>query len=141
MVTLGIESSCDETSIALLDDEKILVNTIYSQTEHRDFGGVVPELAFMMREALDREGFRHVKIIVSGGFNPEKIAAFEERKAPVDAYGVGSALLRGACDFTADVVLRNGQPCAKQGRWHRPNARLSRVAGVEPAVTVDGDPP
>jgi nicotinate phosphoribosyltransferase len=89
--------------------------------------GVVPELAFLMREALDKEGFGHVKIIVSGGFTPERIAAFEERKTPVDAYGVGSALLRGAYDFTADVVMVNGQPCAKVGRRHRPNPRLSRV--------------
>ncbi len=89
--------------------------------------GVVPELVFMTREALDREGFEHVKIIVSGGFDPEKIAAFEERQAPVDAYGVGSALLRGSYDFTADVVLLEGRPCAKAGREHRPNPRLKRV--------------
>lgn len=89
--------------------------------------GVVPELVFMMREALDREGFVHVKIIVSGGFDPEKIAAFESRGAPVDAYGVGSALLRGSYDFTADVVLVRGRPCAKAGREHRPNPRLERV--------------
>lgn len=90
--------------------------------------GVVPELAFKMREALDREGFAHVKIVVSGGFDPEKIAGFEERGAPVDAYGVGSALLRGAYDFTADIVRVDGRPCAKKGRWYRPNARLTRVA-------------
>jgi len=68
-----------------------------------------------------------VKIIVSGGFDPEKIAAFESRGAPVDAYGVGSALLRGSYDFTADVVLVQGRPCAKAGREHRPNPRLQRV--------------
>lgn len=89
--------------------------------------GVVPELACRMRETLDSEGFNHVKIIVSGGFDPEKIAWFEERDAPVDAYGVGSALLRGAFDFTADVVLLGGKPCAKKGRWHRPNPKLERV--------------
>jgi nicotinate phosphoribosyltransferase len=89
--------------------------------------GVVPELVFMMRDALDKEGFEHVKIIASGGFNPEKITAFEDRQAPVDAYGVGSALLRGTYDFTADVVLLEGEPCAKAGRKHRPNSRLSRV--------------
>ena len=32
--------------------------------------GVVPELVFMTRKALDREGFNHGKIVVSGGFNP-----------------------------------------------------------------------
>ena len=46
---------------------------------------------------------------------------------PVDAYGVGSSLVRGNNDFTADVVVVNGQPCAKVGREHRPNPRLERV--------------
>ena len=89
--------------------------------------GVVPELVNLVRRALDDNGFDHVKIIVSGGFDPEKIAAFEELEAPVDAYGVGSALLRGSFDFTGDVVLRDGRPCAKAGRRFRPNPRLSRV--------------
>ena len=35
---------------------------------------------------------------------------------PVDAYGVGSSLIRGENDFTADVVLVDGRPCAKVGR-------------------------
>ncbi len=91
--------------------------------------GVVPELVFLMREALDENGYQHVKIIVSGGFDPEKIAAFEELEAPVDAYGVGSALLCGAYDFTADVVLLDGEPCAKAGRRFRENERLRRVVG------------
>ena len=41
---------------------------------------------------------------------------------PVDAYGVGSALIRGSNDFTADVVFVDGRPCAKVGREARPNA-------------------
>lgn len=46
---------------------------------------------------------------------------------PVNAYGVGSSLIRGQNDFTADVVLLEGEPCAKAGRWFRPNPRLERV--------------
>src|SRR5206468_518570 len=46
---------------------------------------------------------------------------------PVDAYGVGSSLSRGQNDFTADVVLLDGRPCAKVGRAYRPNPRLARV--------------
>ncbi len=42
---LGIESSCDDTSAALIKDRKILANLIANQHVHRDFGGVVPELA------------------------------------------------------------------------------------------------
>ena len=46
---------------------------------------------------------------------------------PVDAYGVGSSLIRGQNDYTADVVLVDGAPCAKAGRAYRPNPRLERV--------------
>ena len=42
---LGIESSCDDTSAAVLADNKILANIIANQSVHKNFGGVVPELA------------------------------------------------------------------------------------------------
>ena len=47
MVVLGIETSCDETGIALYDSKKgLLADALYSQIEmHTDYGGVVPELA------------------------------------------------------------------------------------------------
>ena len=51
---------------------------------------------------------RNVKIVVSGGFNHEKIAQFESDHVPVDVYGVGSTFLRNdsdtGTDFTMDVV-------------------------------------
>ncbi|MCP4136287.1 MAG: quinolinate phosphoribosyl transferase [bacterium] len=89
--------------------------------------GVTPELVEMTRTALDREGFNNIKIIVSGGFSPEKITQFEEQKVPVDAYGVGSYLLGGSYDYTADVVLLEGKPCAKAGREFKANSRLEKV--------------
>ncbi|HZE76505.1 MAG TPA: hypothetical protein VE091_14425 [Gemmatimonadales bacterium] len=57
----------------------------------------------------------------------DKIRDFEHRQVPVDAYGVGSSLFEGRYDFTADVVLLDGRPCAKVGREYRPNPRLERV--------------
>ncbi len=47
MITLGIETSCDETSVAVLKgDRKILSNIVFSSLkEHKEFGGVVPEIA------------------------------------------------------------------------------------------------
>ncbi len=45
MYILGIESSCDDTSAAVLQDTRILSNVIASQDVHQKFGGVVPELA------------------------------------------------------------------------------------------------
>jgi len=89
--------------------------------------GVTPELVRRVRQALDAAGHEHVKIVVSGGFDSEKIRAFEELGAPVDSYGVGSSLLKGQNDFTADVVRVFGRDCAKAGRRHRPNPRLETV--------------
>src|SRR5918994_1619351 len=69
-----------------------------------------------------------MKIVASGGFTVEKIEAFEAKGVPVDAYGVGSSLIRGQNDFTGDVVMTDGRPSAKVGRRYRPNPRLELVA-------------
>jgi len=45
MVILGVETSCDETSAAVLRDDEVLSNIISSQAVHAKFGGVVPEIA------------------------------------------------------------------------------------------------
>ncbi len=89
--------------------------------------GVNPRLVEKVRGALDGAGFTEVKIVVSGGFNADRIREFEAVGVPVDAYGVGSSLIRGQNDFTADIVLRDGHPCAKVGRGEAPNPRLQRV--------------
>ena len=90
--------------------------------------GVNERLVRKVRDALDRAGFGHVRIVVSGGFTVEKILDFEERGVPVDAYGVGSSLIRGANDFTADVVTADGKPSGKFGRRLRENPRLEPVS-------------
>jgi nicotinate phosphoribosyltransferase len=90
--------------------------------------GVNERLVHNVRAALDAAGFGHVRIVVSGGFDLAKIRAFEERGVPVDAYGVGSSLIRGANDFTADVVMTDGRPSGKFGRRLRENPRLELVS-------------
>jgi nicotinate phosphoribosyltransferase len=89
--------------------------------------GVNPRLVEKVRGALDGAGFGDVKIVVSGGFTAARIREFEGADVAVDAYGVGSSLIRGQNDFTADVVLLDGRPCAKVGRAYAPNPRLERV--------------
>jgi nicotinate phosphoribosyltransferase len=89
--------------------------------------GVNPRLVGRVREGLDREGFGHVKIVASGGFTVDKIKHFESLEGPVDAYGVGSTLVRGTYDYTADVVKVDGEPVAKVGRWFREGSRLEAV--------------
>ena len=80
-------------------------------------GRVTPELVHEVRARLDQAGFRHVKIVVSGGLNPERIASFKDAGAPVDSYAVGS-YISGATpiDFTGDIKEIDGRPIAKRGR-------------------------
>jgi nicotinate phosphoribosyltransferase len=89
--------------------------------------GVNAALVWNVRNALDAEGFGDVKIVVSGGFDAERIRAFEEAGVPVDAYGVGASIFDGRWDFTADIVRVNGDPEAKVGRRLVENPRLERV--------------
>jgi nicotinate phosphoribosyltransferase len=89
--------------------------------------GVNPLLVQNVRSTLDDFGFHHVKILVSGGFNEEKIRYFERRGVPVDGYAVGEAFLDGKVPFTADVV----KPVAKAGRCERPDDRLDLISREE----------
>jgi len=107
--------------------------------------GVNPRLVQLLRDALDREGFPDVGIIVSGGFTPARIRQFEEASVPVSGYGVGSSLLghnRGAgdglingCDYTADIVRVDGRLESKVGRAWQPNPLLVRL---DPTRLADG---
>ena len=114
--------------------------------------GVTPRLVFTVRQALDnawqswglprawedraRDYCRNVKVVVSGGFNPEKIRRFEHLGVPVDIYGVGSSLFGNAgplvTDFTADVVRVRVRgewiEMAKVGRAPCDNPDLERVS-------------
>jgi len=89
--------------------------------------GVCGQLVVNVRRALDGAGFPWVKIMVSGGFTAERIADFEAAGVPADIYAVGSSLFNDNINFTADIVMVNGRPCAKAGRTYRPNPRLVRV--------------
>jgi nicotinate phosphoribosyltransferase len=111
-----------------LDTSGTLVDrSLWAEMGYFDPRGVNPRLVEKVREALDAEGFERVKIVVSGGFDVDKIKEFERLGVPVDSYGVGSALIRGQNDFTADVVLTDGRPSAKVGRTFIPNPRLELV--------------
>lgn len=97
--------------------------------------GVTIPMVDQLRYALDMAGYPHVKIVVSGGFNPKKIAEFESKTRNVDMYGVGSSIighggsdvgLLNSFDFTADVVMLDGFPQSKVGRRHVPS-RIHRV--------------
>jgi nicotinate phosphoribosyltransferase len=141
LVTLvDFENDCVRTTLELadalgdrlygvrLDTSEMLVDkSVVPQMGRFRPTGVCPQLVWNVRRALDERGHAGVKIVVSGGFNVDKIREFESQGVPVDAYGVGSSLFQGRFDFTADVVRHEGKPCAKVGREFRPNPRLERV--------------
>jgi nicotinate phosphoribosyltransferase len=111
-----------------LDTSRTLVDrSLWHEMGDFDPRGVNERLVRKVRDALDENGFERVKIVVSGGFDLERIREFEAKNVPVDSYGVGSSLIRGGNDFTADIVLTDGLPSAKVGRTYRPNARLELV--------------
>ncbi|HEY8105227.1 MAG TPA: hypothetical protein VIE46_03915 [Gemmatimonadales bacterium] len=137
---VDFENDCVRTSVEVasalgdrlygvrLDTSEMMVDrSLWDHMGREKPTGVNPPLVRNVRAALDRHGFERVKIVVSGGFTVEKIREFEAQGVPVDAYGVGSSLFQGRYDFTADVVLRDGKPCAKAGREYRPNPRLEMV--------------
>jgi nicotinate phosphoribosyltransferase len=113
--------------VRLDTSERIVDRSLWPEMGEFKPTGVNNVLVERVREALDRAGHERVRIVVSGGFTAEKIREFEEIGAPVDAYGVGSSLVRGENDFTADVVRVERRDCAKAGRRYRPNPRLERV--------------
>lgn len=117
----------DLWGVRLDTSERLVDRALADEPDAAELTGVNPRLASRVREALDAAGHGRVKIVASGGFDAGKIERFEECGAPVDSYGVGSALLRGSFDFTADVVELDGRPCAKVGRELRPNPRLERL--------------
>lgn len=141
LVTLvDFENDCVRTALQVADalgdrlygvridtSEMLVDRSVIPQMGRFRPSGVCPQLVWNVRQALDAHGFEKVRIIVSGGFTAEKIQEFERQQVPVDAYGVGSSLFQGRFDFTADVVRRDGKPCAKVGREYQPNPRLELV--------------
>ena len=139
-VRLDTSSNMRDVSVPPLGDKKL-------------DNGVNPRLCWVVRQAIDsaweswdltpewrqkaREYCRGVQIVVSGGFNPEKITRFEELGVPVDVYGIGSSLMSNDdvlgtnTDFTADVVRVkvNGDwvDLAKEGRYRTENPNLETV--------------
>ena len=90
MLLLAIETSCDETSVALLRDGCVMANTVSSQVElHEEYGGVVPELA-------SREHLRNLmplarRAFLKAGVTPDQIDAVAATRGP----GLPGALLVG----------------------------------------------
>jgi nicotinate phosphoribosyltransferase len=113
--------------VRLDTSENLVDRSLWNEMGDFNPTGVNERLVEKVRNALDDAGRTDVRIVASGGFTVEKIRSFEEKGVPVDAYGVGSSLIRGSNDFTGDIVMTDGKPSAKFGRRYRENSRLELV--------------
>ena len=113
MRVLGIETSCDETGIAIYDDEKgLLANQLYSQVKlHADYGGVVPELA-------SRDHVRKTVPLIQAALKESGLTAKDiDAVAYTAGPGLVGALLVGARGAFSGVCLeRSGNPGTPYGR-------------------------
>lgn len=104
MITLGIETSCDETSVAVVRDfEQILSNIILSQLVHSGFGGVVPEIA--SREHLKAVVTVFEQALIKAGIGPKEIDLVAATYGP----GLVGALLVGL-NFGKGLAFGYGKP-------------------------------
>lgn len=114
-----------DTSISL-EDKYFTRNPVSDPTVETH--GVNVTLIKALRKALDDEGYNHVKIVVSSGFDVEKVKLFTKENAPVDTYGIGGSLIKCTRSFTGDVVNINGKAMAKAGRKEIFSDRLEEVS-------------
>lgn len=102
-IILGIESSCDDTSAAVIKDGYLLSNVIASQQVHKDFGGVVPELASRSHELnIVPVVSRAIEI---AGISPSDISAVAFTRGP----GLLGSLIVGT-SFAKTLALSLGKP-------------------------------
>ena len=126
MIVLGIETSCDETGIALYDSEKgLLADALYSQIEmHTDYGGVVPELA-------SRDHIRRVIPLIN-----QSLEKADLEKSHIDAVaytrgpGLIGALMVGACTAKAMAWA-----------WGVPSVGVHHMEGHLLAPMLEDNPP
>jgi N6-L-threonylcarbamoyladenine synthase len=121
VITLGIETSCDETAVGLIDDKRVLANIVSSQIAHTKFGGVVPELAAR----------NHVKVLVPltkvaldvAGMNLADIDLISVTRGP----GLIGALLVGL-SFAKSLAIS----------LHKPLIGVNHLEGHVHALRLDG---
>ncbi len=103
MYILGIESSCDDTSISILKDENVLINLISSQHFHSKYGGIVPELA-------SRAHLEVISELVADALNQSNVTMNEINAIAVTTNpGLVGSLLVGA-NFAKGLAIKYNIP-------------------------------
>ena len=103
MIVIGIETSCDETAVAVCKDGKILSNEVSSQSIHSKYGGVVPEIA-------SREHEKFLNLIADSAIAKAKISLSEiDAIAVTQGPGLAGTLLTGI-SFAKGLSIGLGIP-------------------------------
>ena len=127
MLVLGIESSCDETGLALYDTQRgLLAHALHSQIAmHREYGGVVPELA--SRDHIRRALPLLEEVMAQSGTRRDDIDAIAFTQGP----GLAGALLVGASIANALALA-----------WNKPTVGIHHLEGhLLSPLLVDEPPP
>jgi N6-L-threonylcarbamoyladenine synthase len=125
MKILGIETSCDETGIAVYDDERgLLAHAVHSQIAlHDEYGGVVPELA--SRDHVRRLPVMIPDVLARAGVNLQELDAVAFTQGP----GLAGALMTGA-SVGASLAMALGIPAL--GIHHLEGHLLSPLLSADP---------
>ncbi|MEF3244414.1 MAG: nicotinate phosphoribosyltransferase [Caldisericaceae bacterium] len=79
--------------------------------------GSILDIAREVRWELDLRGFKHVKILISGGIDEDSLKKLVESNV-VDGFGIGTSISNAdTIDFAMDIVEVNGKPIAKRGKY------------------------
>ena len=103
MLVFATETSCDETSVCLMQDQKIVEHIVFSQDIHNNYGGVLPELA--SRSHLEKIQEITKIVFEKPYFNPHKIDLFTATCGP----GLIGSLLVGST-FTKSLSISYNKP-------------------------------
>ncbi len=123
MAVLGIESSCDETAAAVYDGTRLLSSVIASQSDHIDFGGIVPELASRAHERVISRTVE--KALSDSGLGRENIEAIAVTEGP----GLMGSLLVGLC-FAKGLAIQ----------WNKPVVGVNHIDAHIYATFIDEQP-
>ncbi|MBD3392090.1 MAG: tRNA (adenosine(37)-N6)-threonylcarbamoyltransferase complex transferase subunit TsaD, partial [Chitinivibrionales bacterium] len=119
-IVLGIETSCDETSVALVRDNDIIANAVFTQEQHSLFGGVVPEIA-------SREHIKKIAPLCRGVLDRTATAPRDlSLIAVTDSPGLAGALLVG-------ISYALGVHCS----WGVPVIGVNHLEGHIVSVTLE----
>lgn len=128
---LAIETSCDETAVAILRGSELLASEIASQTEHEAYGGVVPEVA--SRNHLIHAPRLLERALATSGIALEEIDAFAATSGP----GLAGALMIGA-SMAKGLALASGKPylAINHLEGHLLSPFFGSNAGIAPNVSL-----